>query len=55
MKALETDDAFQMTIPFLPDAFKNVFFLAWPPRRPPEWILDAIWIPWDWILKYFWM
>ena len=26
MKALETGDAFQMTIPFPPDAFKNVFF-----------------------------
>ena len=29
------------------DAFKNVFFSGWPPRTPPEWILDAIWTPWD--------
>jgi hypothetical protein len=32
VKALETVDAFQVTIPFLPDAFKNVFFTAHDPE-----------------------
>ena len=34
------------------EALKNVFFSAWPPRTPPEWILDPIWIRWGWILNF---
>ena len=35
------------------EAFKHVFFSAWPLRRPPERILEAIWISWGRVLNHF--
>ena len=33
------------------EALKNVIFSVWTLRKPPEWILEAIWTAWGWVLN----